>query len=133
MRDFAHGLIDVAQVDVVHGHSSHHAMGIEVHGDRPILYGCGDFINDYEGISGYQEFQPELRAMYFVTLEEESGRLRRLEVVPMRMRRFRIEHAPPAGARWLARTIERESRRLGTRLAAREDGRVVLDSRQSVS
>jgi poly-gamma-glutamate synthesis protein (capsule biosynthesis protein) len=133
MRDFAHGLIDAAHVDVVHGHSSHHAMGIEVHGDRPILYGCGDFINDYEGISGYQEFQPELRAMYFVTLEGESGRLRRLEVVPMRMRRFRIENAPPAGARWLARTIERESRRLGTRLAAREDGRVVLDSRQSVS
>ncbi len=133
MRDFAHGLIDAAQVDVVHGHSSHHPMGIEVHGDRPIFYGCGDFINDYEGISGYQEFQPELRAMYFVTLETETCRLRGLEVVPMRVRRFRIEHAPRAGARWLAGTIERESRRLGTRLAARADGRVVLGPKESVS
>jgi poly-gamma-glutamate synthesis protein (capsule biosynthesis protein) len=132
-RDFAHGLVDVAHVDVVHGHSSHHPMGIEMHGDRPIFYGCGDFINDYEGISGYQEFQPDLCAMYFVTLEAESGQLRRLEVLPMRMRRFRVEHAPAASARWLAGTIERESRRLGTRLAAREDGRVVLGPKERVS
>jgi len=51
-RDFAHGLIDEAGVDIVHGHSSHHAKGIEVYQHRPILYGCGDFISDYEEISG---------------------------------------------------------------------------------
>jgi poly-gamma-glutamate synthesis protein (capsule biosynthesis protein) len=46
-RRFAHGLIDEAGVDLVHGHSSHHPKGMEVHGGRLILYGCGDFINDY--------------------------------------------------------------------------------------
>jgi poly-gamma-glutamate synthesis protein (capsule biosynthesis protein) len=51
-REFAHRLIDEAGVDVVHGHSSHHFKGIEVHRGRPILYGCGDCLNDYEGISG---------------------------------------------------------------------------------
>ncbi|MBC7235480.1 MAG: CapA family protein, partial [Chloroflexi bacterium] len=47
---FAHGLIDEAGVDVIHGHSSHHVKGIEVYKGKPILYGCGDLINDYEGI-----------------------------------------------------------------------------------
>ncbi|WP_208760221.1 CapA family protein [Mesorhizobium tianshanense] len=33
----------------IHGHSLHHPLAIEAHAGRPILYGCGDFINDYEG------------------------------------------------------------------------------------
>ena len=37
-------------IDVVHGHSSHHPRPIEVYQRRLILYGCGDFIDDYEGI-----------------------------------------------------------------------------------
>ncbi|HXZ48808.1 MAG TPA: CapA family protein [Usitatibacter sp.] len=130
-RDFAHGLIDVAGVDLVHGHSSHHPMGIELHAGRPILYGCGDFLNDYEGISGYQEYQPDLCAMYFVALAPESGRLERLEVVPMRIRRLRVERAPAAQARWLAATIERESARLGTRARARGDGRLVIAGKEA--
>jgi poly-gamma-glutamate synthesis protein (capsule biosynthesis protein) len=47
-RRAAHALIDRAGFDVVHGHSSHHPIGAEVHNRRLILYGCGDFINDYE-------------------------------------------------------------------------------------
>ena len=31
-------------------------MGFEVYRDKLILYGCGDFLNDYEGIGGYQPF-----------------------------------------------------------------------------
>ena len=54
---FAHRLIDEAGVDIIHGHSSHHVRAIEVYKDRLILYGCGDFLNDYEGISGYEEFR----------------------------------------------------------------------------
>jgi poly-gamma-glutamate synthesis protein (capsule biosynthesis protein) len=38
-------------VDVVHGHSSHHCKGAEVYRGRLVLYGCGDLISDYEGIS----------------------------------------------------------------------------------
>jgi poly-gamma-glutamate synthesis protein (capsule biosynthesis protein) len=52
-RRLAHGLIDRAGVDIVFGHSSHHAKAIEVHLGKPIFYGCGDFLNDYEGIEGY--------------------------------------------------------------------------------
>ncbi|MGZ3790136.1 MAG: CapA family protein, partial [Bacteriovorax sp.] len=46
---FAHALIDQAFVDILHGHSSHHPKPLEIYNGRPIFYGCGDFINDYEG------------------------------------------------------------------------------------
>ncbi|MGZ8201227.1 MAG: CapA family protein, partial [Methylosarcina sp.] len=84
-REFAHCLIDRAQVDVVHGHSSHHPMGIEIHRGKPILYGCGDFLNDYEGISGHEEFRSDLSLMYFVTLEVATGKLVGLMMTPMRI------------------------------------------------
>lgn len=48
-RDFAHAVIDEAGIDLLHGHSSHHPMGIELYHGKAILYGCGDFLNDYEG------------------------------------------------------------------------------------
>ena len=54
-RNFSHQLINEAGVDVIHGHSSHHPKGIEIYQDRPIMYGCGDFLNDYEGNSGHEE------------------------------------------------------------------------------
>jgi poly-gamma-glutamate capsule biosynthesis protein CapA/YwtB (metallophosphatase superfamily) len=53
-RQFARGLIEQAGIDVVHGHSSHHPKGVEVYRERPILYGCGDLLNDYEGITDYE-------------------------------------------------------------------------------
>jgi poly-gamma-glutamate capsule biosynthesis protein CapA/YwtB (metallophosphatase superfamily) len=64
-RQFAHALIDEAGFDLVHGHSSHHPKAIEVHHGRIILYGCGDFITDYEGIKGYESFRDDLvRCIY---------------------------------------------------------------------
>jgi poly-gamma-glutamate capsule biosynthesis protein CapA/YwtB (metallophosphatase superfamily) len=59
-RRFARRLIEEAHADIVHGHSAHHPLGVELHAGRPVLYGCGDFINDYEGISGHEEFRSEL-------------------------------------------------------------------------
>ena len=40
-RSFAHGLIEEAGVHLLHGHSSHHPMGMEVHQGHLILYGAG--------------------------------------------------------------------------------------------
>jgi poly-gamma-glutamate capsule biosynthesis protein CapA/YwtB (metallophosphatase superfamily) len=61
---FAHRLLD-GNVDLVHGHSSHHPRPIEIYNRKLALYGCGDFLNDYEGISGYAEFKSHLALMYF--------------------------------------------------------------------
>jgi poly-gamma-glutamate synthesis protein (capsule biosynthesis protein) len=113
-RIFAHRLIDAARVDAVHGHSSHHPKGIEIYQGKPILYGCGDFLNDYEGISGHEELRGDLALMYFLTVERGSGRLLRLEMTPLQIRRFQLHYAQPSDVRWLHQILERESERLGT-------------------
>ncbi len=115
---FAHRLIDEAGIDVIHGHSSHHSRGIEIYRGKPILYGCGDFLNDYEGISGHEAFRGELGCMYFVTMDAGTGRLMRFELVPTRLARFRINRAPNDDARWLRETLDRECARLGSRIEA---------------
>ena len=125
-RRFARGLIDRAGADVVFGHSSHHPRPFEIHAGRPILYGAGDLLNDYEGIGGYEEFRPELVLAHLLTLEAESGRLVRFEAVPLRIRHFRLERATAEEAGWLARTLDRESRRLGTAVRF-EAGRLVIE------
>ncbi len=43
---FGRGLIE-AGADIVFGHSSHVFRGVEVYKGRPIIYGAGDFIDDY--------------------------------------------------------------------------------------
>ena len=111
---FARRLIDEAGVDVLHGHSSHHPRGIEVYRDRPILYGCGDFLNDYEGIGGYEQFRGDLALAYFVSLEPQTGRLARLAMTPFQIRSFRAHRASRDDAGWLRDTLSREGRALGT-------------------
>ena len=125
-REFAHRLIEIAGVDVVHGHSSHHPQGIEVHRDRPILYGCGDFLNDYEGIGGYESFRSDLALMYFPTVDAATGRLARLLMTPTQIRHFRVNRAPEADARWLEAMLNREGARLGTRVERQLDGTLAL-------
>ena len=117
---FAHRLID-AGIDIVHGHSSHHPRPIEIYRGKPILYGCGDVIDDYEGIGGHESFRADLRLLYLTRTDPASGELVSLWMIPLCVRRMRLERAPQAGAEWLRTTIEHTSRRFGTRVAARPD------------
>jgi poly-gamma-glutamate capsule biosynthesis protein CapA/YwtB (metallophosphatase superfamily) len=118
---FAHKLIDDAGVDVLHGHSSHHPKAIELHRGRPILYGCGDFLNDYEGIRGYEAYRSDLVIMYLVGLATDR-RLARLDMVPFRIRKFRLERVGEADAEWLAQVMDRECRRFSGRVVLAEQG-----------
>jgi poly-gamma-glutamate synthesis protein (capsule biosynthesis protein) len=120
-RRFAHALIDSAGVDLVHGHSSHHVKGIEVYRGRLILYGCGDFFNDYEGIGGYEEYRGDLSLMYFPTFEPVSGRLTALRMIPTQVRRFRVRRAADADTRWLRQRLSREGERFGARVEVLDD------------
>ena len=114
-RNFARGLVD-GGVDMVCGHSSHHPKGIEIYRQRPILYGCGDLINDYEGISGQDAFRPELRVLYCVDLDRQSGALRALELVPFESRKLRLCHASAPDTDWLCQTLNREYSSIGMRI-----------------
>ncbi len=118
-RAFARGLVD-AGVDLIHGHSSHHPLPIEIYRDRVILYGCGDLVNDYEGIGGYEAFRPELSLLYFLSLDA-SGSLRSLRMSPMRMRRLRLERAGEDDVHWLARQLDAAGAHLGTRIERGKD------------
>jgi poly-gamma-glutamate capsule biosynthesis protein CapA/YwtB (metallophosphatase superfamily) len=123
-RDLAHRLIE-AGVDVVHGHSSHHPKGIEVHASRLVLHGCGDLLNDYEGIAGREEFRDDLVLAYLAALDP-SGRLERLDLLPYRIRRFRLERAGKEDTTWLRDVLDREGKALGTGVAVAADGSLTV-------
>lgn len=123
---FAHGLIDAAGVDVVHGHSSHHPKAIEVYRGKLVLYGCGDLLNDYEGIGGYEEFRDDLSLMYFPTLRASDGTLAALAMAPLQIRNFRLNRASAADAAWLCDCLNREGKRFGTRVQLSPDNALSL-------
>lgn len=125
-RQFAHQLVDRAGIDLLVGHSSHHPLASEVYRGKLILYGCGDLVNDYEGIGGYEEFRGELGLMYFVRIDPQSGRLDGLEMVSMQMHRFQLQRASRPDTVWLQQTLSREGQRFGTRVEKQADGTLVL-------
>ena len=125
-RHFAHTLIERADVSVVHGHSSHHAKGIEIYRDRLILYGCGDFLNDYEGIQGYEDYRGDLPLMYFADIEPATRTLSAVEIVPLQIRKFALVRPSGPDIDWVQQTLDRESRRFGTRLAVIPPSRLAL-------
>jgi poly-gamma-glutamate capsule biosynthesis protein CapA/YwtB (metallophosphatase superfamily) len=122
---FAHRLIDDG-VDVVHGHSSHHPRPIEVYRDKLILYGCGDLINDYEGITGHDQYRGDLRLLYFASVESDTGRLVGLRMVPMQARKMRLHHASLADSEWLRAVLDHVSLRFGSRVDFDPEGILTL-------
>ncbi len=105
-RAFAHELVDRGAVDIVLGHSSHHPKSIEVRRGRPILYGAGDLINDYEGIGGYEEFHPDLALLYSASFGD--GALDALHLIPFRIENFQLKRPGEHDLAWLLATMNRE-------------------------
>ena len=112
-RRFAHRLVE-GGVDVVQRNFSHHPRPVEIYRGRPILYGCGDLVNDYEGIGGWESFRSDLRLLYLVTLDAGSHELVELRMVPLRARRLRLERTVRSDADWLRQVMDRISRSHGT-------------------
>jgi poly-gamma-glutamate synthesis protein (capsule biosynthesis protein) len=123
---FSRALIDAAGVDVVHGHSSHHVKAIEVYRGKLILYGCGDFLNDYEGIGGHEAFRGDLGLMYFVEIDPGTGKLLSLTMTPVQVRHFRLNYASPGDAAWLAMILNREGKNCGTGVTVFDRNRLRL-------
>lgn len=119
-RNFARTLIDEGAVDLVHGHSSHHAKAIEVHKDRPILYGSGDLITDYEGIRSRDDFRDDLGLMYFPSFNSKTGELTEFTLIPTQIRKFRIKFPDHDNVEWLRNKLNQECKKFGTTL--KQDG-----------
>jgi poly-gamma-glutamate synthesis protein (capsule biosynthesis protein) len=90
----------------VHGHSSHHPRPIELYRGKVVLYGCGDFVDDYEGIPGHEEFRDDLRLLYFATVDAGTGWLAGLRMVPMQTRGMRLRAASRTDAEWLRAVLD---------------------------
>jgi poly-gamma-glutamate synthesis protein (capsule biosynthesis protein) len=122
---FAHRLVEEG-VDVIHGHSSHHVKAIEVYHERLILYGCGDFLTDYEGIEGHERFHSNLALMYLADVDARDGRLVQTRLVPLHLERFRMNRASKDDALWLGEVLNREGLRFGTRVEPGADNSMAL-------
>jgi poly-gamma-glutamate synthesis protein (capsule biosynthesis protein) len=123
---FAHRLVD-AGVHVVHGHSSHHPRPVEVYRDRLVLYGCGDLIDDYEGITGHEDYRPDLRLLVLVRVEAGTGALLGLRMLPLQAWRLRLRQACAADTEWLADRLDRISAGLAPPLRTTPSGALVLE------
>jgi poly-gamma-glutamate capsule biosynthesis protein CapA/YwtB (metallophosphatase superfamily) len=123
---FAHCLIEEG-IAIVHGHSSHHVKSVEVFKDRLILYGCGDFLTDYEGISGYEMFRGDLALMYLIEIDSHNGELISARLVPMRMRQFRLERASVADSEWLCNRLNELGAQFSTGPRLEKDNSFTLE------
>jgi poly-gamma-glutamate capsule biosynthesis protein CapA/YwtB (metallophosphatase superfamily) len=122
---FAHRLVD-GGVDVVHGHSSHHPRPIEIYRGKLILYGCGDLIDDYEGITGYERYRDDLRLLYLPRLDAGSGKLLDLTIAPLQARQLRLNRASEEDVEWLRWVLDKVSRRFGSGIDLTPDGMLTL-------
>jgi poly-gamma-glutamate capsule biosynthesis protein CapA/YwtB (metallophosphatase superfamily) len=109
---FAHRLLDDS-VDPVHGHSSHHPRPMEIYKDKLVLYGCGDFLTDYEGITGYEEFRDDLVLMYFPRLHSHTGELIELQMTPLQIRRMQLVRSSVPDRDWLRQRLVDVSKDFG--------------------
>ncbi|MDH2392524.1 CapA family protein [Streptomyces sp. HNM0663] len=125
---FAHALLD-GGVDIVHGHSSHHPRPVEAYGRGLVLYGCGDLVDDYEGISGHDAYRDDLRLLYLVSVDAaapDGAVVREVRMVPLQARRMRLEHASREDGAWLRTVLDRVSRPFGSHVELTPEGVLAL-------
>ncbi len=106
-RALGRRLID-AGADVVFGHSPHIVRGVEVYRGRPVIYGAGDFVDDYA-------VDPEERndRSFIFLLETDGGTPRRLRLLPTVIADFQARLAGRS-APGIADRMQRLCRDLGT-------------------
>jgi poly-gamma-glutamate synthesis protein (capsule biosynthesis protein) len=106
---FGRALIE-AGADIVAGHSPHIFRGIEFHRGRPILYGLGDFVDDY----AVDELERNDESFLF-TVEVAGHRVQGITLRPTLIRDFQARLAEPRQARRIATKMESLCGQLGTR------------------
>lgn len=91
-----------------------HVTGVELFQGKLIMYGCGDYIDDYEGITGCESFRGDLSLMYSVEVDPKTGRLSSLVMTPTRIRHLRVDRCQEeCDIEWLRSTMSRECRSFG--------------------
>lgn len=125
VRSLAHYLIDECEVDIIHGRSSHHVQGAELYKGKLIIYGCGDFIDDYATI---KEYRNDLSALWQETVQEnEDGHLQLawMRVFPTRIKRYQVQLLDKSDQdyKWACTCISKLSERFDTKFTTSTDPR----------
>jgi poly-gamma-glutamate capsule biosynthesis protein CapA/YwtB (metallophosphatase superfamily) len=100
-------------------------MTIEVYKNRPIFYGCGDFLNDYQGITGFGDFRGDLSVMYFASISPATGECVAIDLVPLQIKRFRLARPSSCDVEWVRTILDRECRQFGAHVTV-DDGKLVV-------
>ena len=102
---------------------------MEVYRNRLILYGCGDFLNDYEGIEGYEEFRGDLALMYFADVDSGERRPPGARNDAAANQAVSARAGVARGRRVARRTLDRESAGFGARVSVKPEGTLALSWR----
>jgi poly-gamma-glutamate synthesis protein (capsule biosynthesis protein) len=96
-------------VDLVHGHSAHVFQGVEVHDGTPLLYDCGDFVDDYA-------VDDDLRndRSFCFEVAVEGGEIEELRLVPTEIYDCSVHEAEGAVAEWSRSRMRTLSAGFGT-------------------
>lgn len=84
---FARAMVD-AGADIVFGHSCHVFQGVELYKGRPVIYGAGDFIDDY----AVDDTERNDESFIYI-IETDGTRLNRLLLYPTMIIRFQARAA----------------------------------------
>ncbi len=98
-----------AGADVVFGHSSHVFRGVELYRGRPIIYGVGDFVNNY----AVHPLERNDQSMIFV-LELRSRAVHEISLFPIVIRKLQARRAHGREALDIALRMQRLCHSLGT-------------------
>jgi poly-gamma-glutamate capsule biosynthesis protein CapA/YwtB (metallophosphatase superfamily) len=76
-------------------------------------------------------FRGDLALMYLIELDSWSGELIAAQLVPLQMRRFRLERASAPDAKWLCSLLNELGERFGTGTRLEENNSLMLQWRRS--
>jgi poly-gamma-glutamate capsule biosynthesis protein CapA/YwtB (metallophosphatase superfamily) len=116
----AHFLIDECGVDIIHGHSAHHIQGIEIYKGKPIIYGCGDFVDDYAVDEHYRN---DNGMAYVVNLDPATLALHSLHLYPTVIDGFQAKLAKGESYEWIVNTMQRLCHKLKTKVEENKQAR----------
>ena len=83
-------------------------------------------VNDYEGITGYEKYRDDLRLLYFLSVEPDTGGLHEVRITPFQTRRMRFRRASQKDCRWLRERLGRISSGFGSCVAYAPEGMLTL-------
>ena len=119
----AHLFID-AGADIIFGHSPHVVRGIEIYRNRPILYSCGNFIDDY----AVDEVERNDESCVFC-LDYEGETLQQILLVPTMIDGFRAMLAHGIDRATIAKKIQALCVSLNTDAEVTPEGLTIVPSR----